>query len=139
MYPINEWLISQLWLMGIGLSLIVAFSLVLLVIPSPCWWAACAGWILVTLNSLLSRIIHDRATGVSRTTFVRWGIVANAIRMLTLAVIFAYMTFSFQIERGSFLLAGFSAFFVMMPVEVANLFVFQNKAVEKFECGRDAK
>jgi len=84
-------------------------------------------------------MIHDRATGVSRAAFVRWGIVANAIRMLTLVVIFAYMTLSFQIERGSFLIAGLSAFFVMMPVEVLQLFVSQNKAVEKFECGRDAK
>ncbi len=90
--------------------------------------------IVVTLNSVMSRVVYARATGVARASFVKWGIVVNAIRMLTLVVIFAYMTLNFQIERGSFLIAGLSAFFLMMPFEVIQLFSFQNKAVDKFEC-----
>lgn len=129
---------SQLWPIGIVLSCFVAFMLAGLIISSPCWWAVCSGWGVVALNSMLARVINARATGVARPAFVGWGIVANAIRMLTLAVIFAYMTLNYINERGSFLIAGFSAFFILMPVEVVQLFSFQSKAVSKFECGRHA-
>lgn len=130
-------LISQLWLLGMILSCGVALLLVGFIISSPCWWAACFGLMIVTLNSVMARVINERATGASRAAFVRWGVIVNAIRMLTLVVIFAYMTMNFQIERGSFLMAGLPTFFVMMPIEVIQLFRLQNKAVDKFECRRD--
>lgn len=129
---------ARLWGAGILLSGVVAFSLVELMIPAPVGWAACFGWGLVALNSMFVRAIHDRAAGGRRAAFLGWGLVANGIRMLTLVMIFAYMAAFFRSERGSFLLAGFSAFFVLMPVEVWQLIRFQDKAVDKFEHRCDA-
>ncbi len=129
---------SHHWMAGMLLSGFVAFSLVGVIVLTPCWWAACGGWSLVALNSMAARVIRDQSVGVSRAAFMGWGVIANAIRMLTLIVIFAYMTVFFPGERGSFLISGLSAFFVMMPVEVMQLFKSQTKVAEKLECGRDA-
>ncbi len=76
--------------------------------------------------------------GSAPWAFIRWGGVANVIRMLTLVLIFAYMVLFFQVERGSFLVSGLSAFFLLMPVEVMQLLQYQNKVGEKLECVRDA-
>lgn len=127
----NAWL----WSVGIMLSCVVSLVLVGLLVAEPCWWTACSGWILVAVNSIVLRVINERAIGVSRAAFVRWGVVLNSIRMLTLAGIFVYMTLSFQSGRSSFLIAGFSAFFFMMPFELMQLLKSQDKVVGNFECG----
>lgn len=132
---IKERVLVRLWITGVVLSCGVAFTLVGILVPEPCWWAACCGWVLVALNSVLIKVIHERAVGVSRAAFVRWGVALNAIRMLTLAGIFVYMTLRFESGLSSFLVTGFSAFFIMMPFELMQLFRSQNKVVEDFERG----
>ena len=123
---------TTLWIMGAILSSIAAFSLVGLLLLAPVWWAAIFGWALVTVNSLLAKVIYDRAIGASQKAFVGWGVAVNAARMLTVIVVFAYMTLNFKCERGSFLVAGLTSFFVMMPFEVMQLLAFQKKAGTKF-------
>ncbi len=121
-----KWMKDHVWIVGVVLSCGVAFSLVEFVIPAPCWWAAGAGWVVVVVNSVVARMIQDRAVGTRRLDFVGWGIIGNSIRMLTFVGIFAYITLFFKSERGSFLVAGLSAFFLLMPIEVIQLFVIQN-------------
>ena len=106
----------------------MAFLLVGWLIPAPCWWAASAGYGAIVVNSLVTRLIRWRAIGVPQKAFIGWGLVLNAIRMLTLIVIFAYITLFFEDVRGSFLISGLSAFFVMMPVEVMQLFTSRTKS-----------
>ncbi|MEI6563958.1 MAG: hypothetical protein WCO42_06600 [bacterium] len=122
---------SKLWLIGLVVSLLVAFPLVWYVIPLPVWWAACLGWTVSACNSMAARMIHVRAIGSARGAFVGWGLVINSLRMLTIFVIFAYILFFFKEERGTFLVSGFSGFFVMRLVEVAELFWLQDKVGNK--------
>jgi len=118
--------------MGEILSCVVAFPLVILMIPVPVWWAAVFGWGLVAVNSMLAKVIYGRAIGASQKAFVGWGVAANVTRMLTVIVVFVYMTLRFPNERGSFLVAGMASFFVMMPFEVMQLLALQKKAGTKF-------
>lgn len=129
---------APLWIIGLILSSVVPFLLVSLLVPIPYWWAVCFGAGLVAVNSVVARLMNDWAVGGTGRAFWGWGIIANAIRMLTLIMIFAYMCALFREERGAFLISGFSAFFVMMPVEIIQLLKSQNKAIEKLEYGRDA-
>lgn len=98
-----------------------------LVLPAVNWGAAGVGWLVAVLNSLIGRLINDRAVGRSRNAFVGWGLAANAFRMLTLVGIFAYMALRYPGVRGSFFVTGFVTFFPLMGVEVASLFKSQNK------------
>lgn len=128
----------SLWGAGLLVSLLVAAGLVWWIIPSPVWWAAGLGWSLVLANALVARAIHAKATNGGRGGFIRWGLVGNGIRMLTLVLIFAYMTLHFKGERSSFLVSGLTCFFVLLPVEIVQLFRFQDKGGLKVECGNDA-
>lgn len=117
-----------LWLVGILLSLLVSAAMVGGIDPQPVWRAAAFGWLVVVANAMMARTIHARATGVARGAFGRWGLVANGIRMLTLVVIFAFIVVHFESDRSSFLIAGLSSFFILLPVEIMQLFRFQNKS-----------
>jgi hypothetical protein len=135
---LNRRVRAHLWSAGLVFSGGEAFLMVWLLIPAPCWWAGSAGYGAIVLNSLLTRLIRGHAIGVPKKAFIGWGLVVNAIRMLTLIVIFAYITLFFEDVRGSFLISGLSAFFVMMPVEVLQLFTSRTKADENLECTCDA-
>lgn len=118
---------THFWPFSLVVACFVAFLLVRILIPAPSWWATGLGCGVIVVNSLLTRGINFRAIGRSRAAFLGWGIGANAIRMLTLFMFFAYITLNFVFDRGSFLTAGISSFFVMLPAEVMQLFRFQDR------------
>jgi hypothetical protein len=121
---------AHVWFLGVVLSCGVAISLVGYVLPAPCWWAAWLGWGVVVMNSVVVKGIQVRAVGSHRFAFVGWGIIGNSIRMLTLVGIFAYITLFWKGERGSFLVSGLTSFFILMPIEVVQLFAIQNRSAK---------
>jgi hypothetical protein len=103
-------------------------------VPVVSWLAVGAGWGVAVANSALAGWMNRRAVGAGRGAFIRWGLVANSFRVLTLMGIFAYILFSYREERGSFFISVFTSFFILMLVEVADLFRSQANTRSGFEC-----
>lgn len=131
----------RIWVGAVIVSGILGAFMAWWVVPVVFWWAVAGGWGLAVANSVAARMINQRAVGATSGVFLGWGIGANAFRMLTLLGFFAYILCSYPKERGSFFASVFTAFFILMLVEVVDLFQSQGKTgsgVERFdsnECG----
>ena len=108
------WRFVAIWFASSALACMAGSLLALSVLPDVNWGAAGAGWGIALLNSFAGHLINRRAVGRSGKTFIVWGLAANAFRLLTVLVIFAYIVVCFPSERASFLVMAFVAFFVMM-------------------------
>lgn len=95
------------------------------------WLAACAGWLVATINSLAGRLINRRAVGAGLVSVVGWGLAANAFRLLTLSFICAFIAISMRDLAGSFFTPLFVVLFILMAIDVRGLFSAQ------YGCGND--
>lgn len=133
--------VFRIWVGAVLVSGILGALMAWWVVPVVFWWAVAGGWGLAVANSAAARLINRRAVGATSGAFLGWGIGVNAFRMLTLIGFFVYILRSYPEERGSFFASVFTAFFVLMLVEVGGLLLSQGKAgsgVERSdpdECG----
>jgi hypothetical protein len=131
----------KLWGAAVIASGILGALMAWWVVPVVFWRAVVGGWGVAVVNSVAGRLINRRAVGATSGAFLGWGIGVNAFRMLTLIGFFAYILRSYPEERGSFFASVFTVFFILMLVEVWDLFQSQGKAgsgVERSdpdECG----
>ena len=115
-----------IWLKAVASGGVVSLAFVVGLARPVIWMPAAEGWLLAVLNSLAIRMINRRAVGVRSRAFVGWGIVTNAIRLLTLAGVCVLVIFSRREESGAFLIPFFIMFFVLSGIEVAGLINVQH-------------
>lgn len=126
-------MVNRIWGVVAVVSGGMGAGLAWLILPAVSWTAVAGGWIVVLVNSLAGRLINRRAIGATKGAFLRWGIGANACRLLTLVGIFAYILRSYRAERGAFFISAFTVFFSLLIVEVIDLLKCQANDGVKFE------
>lgn len=120
--------LCRIWLGAVLVAGLLGALLAWWVLPVVHGWAVLGGWGLAVANSAVARLINGRAVGGSSGAFLGWGIGANAFRMLTLVGFFVYILASFPEEKASVFTSFFTAFFILMLVEVSGLLKSQGKA-----------
>ncbi len=74
------------------------------------------------VNAWVSRWLNRRAMGSGRQAFLRWGIIGNVLRILTLLGTLAIVISAHRTVRSSFFASFFAGLFVFMTVEISELF-----------------
>lgn len=123
-------LLPWIWLaVAIGAGM-VGTVVIRRMVPVVAWDMALAGWMLAVINSLAVMFINNRAVGRSKGAFIGWGMIAHALRVLTLLGIFASIIFKEDVRRASFFVMVFTALFALLAVEVLGLFRIQSRCIK---------
>lgn len=100
----------------------LAGAIALLLPEGASWRGLLGGWLTALVNAWVSRWLNRRAMGTGRQAFLRWGIIGNVLRILTLLGILLIVIFAHRAVRTSFFASFFAGLFVFMTVEIAELF-----------------
>ena len=126
-----RWLVCLL--LTIGGSLLILRGLHV----APCPRGVAAGWVLAGVNGLAALQVNRRATAAGREQFLRWGIIGNLLRLLTLVAILILCRWLVPACFQAFGLTVVAGALVFMVGEVSDLYRQSGSGWGKTERGDD--